>query len=487
MGSRWRDIAREYKRQKEKLDLLAQELQIQRDEEAIEWKRAAKKGLQDNLQALESSIRDLEKQWSTRSSHWGWRSWTIAKQLELLRIMSKLKKQRANLVKAREQISATLKSIQEMEASVLAVKSNFESAKGRHRSQWAEEECCKSQIEALSKAVNQLELWKRETSVAKEELKTVTRLLKDCQKQKETYGRDLESIEMKHQTANRRIQEQGADMETVRTKLSSAHKGVRTLLSEVEILHDSLSGIPQHTHKIAPYSLALPTTTGTARNPRHMEDFTQTMSLISDLVSNVEGGRHTIFKTYRDTEKKLKESCKATGEYKASIEQMSPLLVGLATRHRKFELDMKCIKGSRPDWELVNKGNEAAHNGRALADATMFQGFWKDGRPYIGEFEDQYNTVPAKIIWERRGFCMFHDVLSWHMDMKRFKKEYNVESARFDEDFATLFSNIYPSFEVASNEDINKDPLKNADDRLSIEHRAASGRVREIRKNQRKV
>jgi hypothetical protein len=53
---------------------------------------------------------------------------------------------------------------------------------------------------------------------------------------------------------------------------------------------------------------------------------------------------------------------------------------------------------------------------------------------------------------------MFHDVLSWHMDMKRFKKEYKVKSARFDENFANLFSNIYPSFEIASNEDINKDP-----------------------------
>jgi hypothetical protein len=228
-------------------------------------------------------------------------------------------------------------------------------------------------------------------------------------------------------------------------------------------------------------------TPSTAQNTRHLEDFTQIMSLISDLVSNVEGGRHTIFKTYRDTERKLKGSCKAIGEYKATIEQMSPLFeVGLATRHRKFELDMKCIKGSRPDWELVNKGNESAHNGRALADATMFQGFWKDGRPYVGEFEDQYNKVPAKVIWERRGFCMFHDMLNWHMDMKRFQNEYRVKSTRFDEGFATLFSNIYPSFEVASNEDINKDlKLKNAYDRLSIEHHAASGRVREIRKNQR--
>ncbi|KAH8779693.1 hypothetical protein F5882DRAFT_519394 [Hyaloscypha sp. PMI_1271] len=385
MDSRWRDIAREYKRQKEKLDLLAQELQIQRDEQAIEWKRAAEKGLQDNLKALESSVRDLEKQWSARSSHLGWRSWTIAKQRELLRIMSKLRKQRANLSKAREQISATLKSIQEMEVSVLAVKSNFENAKSTYRSQWAEEECCKSQIEALSKAADQLELWKRESSIAREELKTVTGLLKDCQKQNEIYGRDLESAEMKHQTANRRIQEQGTDMETVRTKLSSAHKEVRRLLSEVEILHDSLSGIPQHTHKAAHYSVTLPTTSSTAQNTRHMEDFTQIMCLISDLVNNVEGGRHTIFKTYRDNEKKLKGSCKAIKKYKATIE--------------KFELDMKCIKGSRPDWELVNKGNEAAHNGRALADATMFQGFWKDGRPYVGKFEDQYNTVPAKVIW----------------------------------------------------------------------------------------
>lgn len=81
---------------------------------------------------------------------------------------------------------------------------------------------------------------------------------------------------------------------------------------------------------------------------------------------------------------------------------------------------------------------------------------------------------------------MFHDMLNWHMDMKRFQNEYRVKSTRFDEGFATLFSNIYPSFEVASNEDINKDlKLKNAYDRLSIEHHAASGRVREIRKNQR--
>ncbi|PMD66743.1 uncharacterized protein K444DRAFT_624225 [Hyaloscypha bicolor E] len=132
------------------------------------------------------------------------------------------------------------------------------------------------------------------------------------------------------------------------------------------------------------------------------------MSLISDLVSNVEGGKHTIFKTYGDTERKLKGSCKAIGEYKATIEQMSPLFeVGLATRHRKFELDMKCIKGGRPDWELVNKGNEAAHNGRALADATMFQGFWKDGRPYVGEFEDQYNKVPAKEFGSAGAFACF--------------------------------------------------------------------------------
>jgi len=81
---------------------------------------------------------------------------------------------------------------------------------------------------------------------------------------------------------------------------------------------------------------------------------------------------------------------------------------------------------------------------------------------------------------------MFHDMLNCLMDMKRFKKEYRVKSARFDEDFATLFSNVYPSFEIAGNEDINKDPeLKNAYNRLSIEHRAASGRVRNIRKNQR--
>jgi hypothetical protein len=166
--------------------------------------------------------------------------------------------------------------------------------------------------------------------------------------------------------------------------------------------------------------------------------------------------------------------------YQNKINQMMPLYkVGLDTRQRKYELDMKDIKDSRPDWELVNKGNEAAHSGRALADAMIFHPLCTEthSHRYPGEFEDQYNKVLAKVVWKHQDFTMFHDILSWHMDMRRFRSTY--KNKQFDEDFDLLFSKIYPSFEVDSNEAIQKDPkLQAAYVNLCLNHAKASRQVK---------
>jgi hypothetical protein len=151
---------------------------------------------------------------------------------------------------------------------------------------------------------------------------------------------------------------------------------------------------------------------------------------------------------------------------------------------RKYELDMKDIKDSRPDWELVNLGNEAAHSGRSLADATMFMDFCELRRPYPGEFEDLYNKVPPRIVWDHRHFSRFHDILDWHLDMRQFRKTLGgYKSKKFDESFEKLFSKIYPSFDIFSNECIAKDPdLTAAYNCLWAERSAGDQKVRERRR-----
>jgi chromosome segregation ATPase len=70
-----REIAREYERQTEKLELLAKELQIQRDEKTIKAKRGEMNVLQDNLKTITDDINALEKtRDQTGKVSWRWRS-----------------------------------------------------------------------------------------------------------------------------------------------------------------------------------------------------------------------------------------------------------------------------------------------------------------------------------------------------------------------------------------------------------------------------
>lgn len=227
------------------------------------------------------------------------------------------------------------------------------------------------------------------------------------------------------------------------------------------------------------------------------ECFNRKSSQCSDVVDQVKRSEmelqaarqqiHEHYKDFKDIQTRLGMSNKALEVSKNEIEQLKPLYkVGLDARQRKYELDMKDIKDSRPEWYLVNQGNDAAHNGRALADATMFQEFCTGARGYRypRKFEDQYNKVPAKVVWEHREFTIFHDILSRHMDMRQFGPAY--KKPRFDTEFQVLFSKIYPSFEVASNEAVMKDPILLAAYRnLEFDHRDANAQLKAARRARR--
>jgi hypothetical protein len=402
-----------------------------------------------------------------------------------------LKRQLVDLPKAQQKLSIISKDIRELENSIFAAKSKLETAKSAYRPRWSEEEeCCKTKSKTLSSILEQLANSKAEASAVKKELKTTKDLLEKCKGEKEKYAKNLGIVEMELQTANRQNEEHSEDVKTIRTKLRHAYVSIQNMLSEDGIRKERVSESQQPTRNTAPLFVAPPTPSMPSTpslTSKFGEGITNVMDLISSLTQGVESRTDTVSKTLKERERRLEDSSRAVQEYKENIEQMLPLYeVGLDTRQRKYELDMKDIKDSRPNWHLVNKGNEAAYNGRALADATMFQDFCTGARPhrYPGEFEDQYHKVPAKEVWEHNHFKMFHNMLSWHMDMRQFGPGYKRQ--RFEKEFDFLFSKIYPSFEVASNQAIETDPkLLAAYSNLWLDHGNANRQFKANRRARR--
>jgi hypothetical protein len=491
-----RDLAREYERQRQKLDLLAQELQIQRDENAIDLNKREEKQLQDDIRAITCKLQRLDTQRPpNRKSIWRWTSYfnprIAKKKLKGLDSESQLNKQLADLSNSQQKLSIISKDIQELENANFGAKSKLETAKTAYRSRWSEEEeCCKTQSKTLSSILDQLANSNAEASAAKEELKKLKDLLEKCQEEKEKYAKDLGIAEMELQTANQQNEEHSKDFKAIGTKLRHAYLNIQNMPSEDGLRKQRVSESQQPTGNTGPQTVA-PSTPSMPSTPsltsKFREEITYVMELISNLAQGVESRRDTVFKALKETERRLEDSNRAVREYKEKVEQMLPIYeVGLDTRHRKYELDMKDIKDSRPNWDLVHRGNEAAHNGRALADATMFQDFCTGARPhrYPGEFEDQYNKVPAKIVWKHKDFTMFHNMLSWHMDMRQFGPGYKKQ--RFQKEFDFLFSKIYPSFEVASNQAIEKDPqLSAAYNNLWLDHADANRQFKTNRRARR--
>jgi hypothetical protein len=116
-----RDVAREYERQMEKLDLLAKELQIQRDEKALKSKRGEMKALQDYLKTITDDIDALEKTRDHyrkvslgRMSCFGLRR-NAQHTLESRGIHSKMKEKLADKFEVEEKSSKALRTIRELQ------------------------------------------------------------------------------------------------------------------------------------------------------------------------------------------------------------------------------------------------------------------------------------------------------------------------------------------------------------------------------------
>jgi hypothetical protein len=481
-----RDVAREYERQMEKLDLLAKELQIQRDEKALKSKRGEMKALQDYLKTITDDIDALEKTRDHyrkvslgRMSCFGLRR-NAQHTLESRGIYSKMKEKLADKFEVEEKSSKALRTIRELQVSLPLARTIFEGAKNAYQPRWGEEQCCRVNRVEISNIVNQLALSNEETEATKEELNKLKELFRNCKEQKLR-------VEMKLQAANQQLDKQSKEFKDIRTDLRNAYQDIAKMLSD-DGIREELILASQNTPPNAPPEAIVPRMSSTsAPVSKSLEGLTDVTDLIADLTQHVEKRRNIIFKALRASEIKVQGSIRDVQGYQNKIDQMMPLYkVGVDTRQRKYELDMKDINHSRPDWELVNKGNEAAHSGRALADAMLFHQLCTETRSlrYPGEFEDQYNKVPAKVVWEHQDFTIFHDILSWHMDMRQFGSTY--KNKQFDEDFEFLFSKIYPSFEMDSNEAIQEDPkLHAAYVNLCLNHAEANRQVKARRRERR--
>jgi len=455
--------------------LLKQEVHIRKIEEAIQSKTETQKVLRDTLEARQYSLQLLEARKTVCSSQKGWKLWASSKKDLRISDFKAMLKQGFRLVKVRKRLSCVTRAIESLEASVFKAKVTFERGRIEYFARWGEEECCKPKIEAISIAARQLEQSKQEFST----------LFTEHQKLDERHKKDVEDLETKLQAANQQIHEQCTDFMTIKTCLCSAYKDIQEVLCKIEATKGSLSVIPATSSNAPPLS---PTSTNLV-DPSPSIQLEANPEAITkmgtDLLVDIGVGRDTVIKKLKVIETRLEEDRTALGGYQKKIERMQPLYeVGLDTRHRKFELDIK-RKDSRPDWDIVHRGNEAAHYGRALADAIMCHPLSVSEQPqrYPGEFEDQYNSVPAKVVWQHKDFKKFHDLLNWRMDMKQFG--YACKRATFDKEFEFLFSRIYPDFKVASDEAINNDPkLKAAYERLYLEYKEACRQYRTARRDQ---
>lgn len=142
---------------------------------------------------------------------------------------------------------------------------------------------------------------------------------------------------------------------------------------------------------------------------------------------------------------------------------MMPLFkVGFATRHRKLLLDMKDLKDielTELQWEIVHAGNQAAHNGNALADSGLYDAFiseYSNMPEHLGQMEQlgtQYlEGVTPNIVRSKSSFTCFNEIISWWMDMRDFKGGHSKTA--LEQAFKVAWPRIWPDFEISSDEEL---------------------------------
>ena len=109
-----------------------------------------------------------------------------------------------------------------------------------------------------------------------------------------------------------------------------------------------------------------------------------------------------------------------------------PLMnVGIEIRNRKLEWEKKSQKNEK----LIDLGNQASHQGRALADAMLYHPLCPDRRTDPETYVAMYGLAPH-LVYNRVSAAKFLEMLDWRGGMKDFYAHAYTEyerSPRFEE------------------------------------------------------
>lgn len=161
-------------------------------------------------------------------------------------------------------------------------------------------------------------------------------------------------------------------------------------------------------------------------------------------------------------------------------EIMTPLFnVGCTIRFRhKNKQRPKQFRTSKA-LLMVQAGDEAAHNGNALADAVLYNAHLPASNPdqkWEATFQGFYDWS-THLVWQHRNFTYLMNMISWRWDMKNWAGKFDhrgsddspfesrsKEQTRyilFENSYSFMMSCVLPYFEITSDEDIKNDKQLN--------------------------
>jgi hypothetical protein len=200
---------------------------------------------------------------------------------------------------------------------------------------------------------------------------------------------------------------------------------------------------------------------------REIED---TVSLLSQYFNQV------IKQRFESSDQALQDKETELADLNKVLILMQPLHdIGLAIRKRQVEIDSSKPREQK-DQNIIAKGNSAAHHAQVLADAT-----WTMDTTGEAQFQEMYGGISAKIVWERRDFTTFLDILNWNLNMRLFKPTGGLNRTTFGKLFKVVYSRIYPSFEITDKDFEEDRNLKNWLADMRAEHDVANERDRQTR------
>lgn len=415
-------IKREYAKQNEKLALLAAEDQIQNDEKAV----AAQKSL---IKTLETSIQNAKDAFPRHKQR-------------LSRLKLDYGPQETNL-RNRENFLQCLKTEAE--------KSQLRSDEVEFRKM--EIECSKRKSELLEQSLEVFELdWAVRGHDVKVESETLK--LQKARKMLEDEEEALTEYKQHHQAAQHDwVRKWGAQSEmpeeavilraTLEAANSTRHRQAEeivTLTEEEIVLKATIEAanttIQRQAEEIETLKNADKLHLSRTSSPSDLQD--NGHSTDSGSVSD----KTAVSVTNAELQESLAVSMKKIERHKDELAAIMPLYwIGFYTRSRKLEFYSHDNLGEDIDWEIINQGNMAAHNGAALADATMYMSFCPGPKKRASrtEYSKMYGIEP-KTVWQIRKDSVFLEILDWKQDMENSADDYSRK--KFQENFPKLFDQL---------------------------------------------